>query len=107
MSDLGLRQGPREADMNLFFTVAGWARCVLSLGEQKSWWRSTSPLALVRCSIIEFVRGYEDAISHARTPSTMLRGPLVGTTRVSFNPAFANNAANSFFVRSRPPMMSI
>ena len=43
----------------------------------------------------------------ARTPSTMLRGPLVGTTRVNFNPALANIAANSFFVRSRPPMMSI
>jgi len=43
----------------------------------------------------------------ARTPSTMLRGHLVGTTRVILNPARANIAPNSFFVRSRPPMMSI
>ena len=93
--------------MNLFFTVAGRAQRVLSLREQKSWQKSTSPLALARCSILEFACGRERAISHARTPSTMLKGPLVGTTRVSFNPASANNAANSFFVRSRPPMMSI
>ena len=43
----------------------------------------------------------------ARMPSTMLSGHLVGTTRVSFNRAAANNPANSSFVRSRPPMMSI
>ena len=43
----------------------------------------------------------------ARTPSTMLSGHLVGTTRVSFNPASLKIAANSFLVRSRPPIMSI
>lgn len=31
---------------------------------------------------------------------------LVGTIRVGFNRAAANSAANSSFVRSRPPMMS-
>lgn len=56
---------------------------------------------------LESICRREDVVYYARTPSMMLRGPLVGTTRVSVNPASANNAANSFFVRSRPPMMSI
>jgi len=42
---------------------------------------------------------------HARTPSTMLSGHLVGTTRVSFNPASAKIAANSFLVRSPSTML--
>src|SRR5262252_7270510 len=43
----------------------------------------------------------------ARTPSMMLSGHLVATTRANFNPACLKIPGNSFFVRSRPQMTSI
>ena len=57
--------------------------------------------------LLNATRSTTFADGQARAPSTMQSGHLVGTTRVIFNPACTNILANSFFVRSRPPMMSI
>jgi hypothetical protein len=91
---------PKEADYTCESGVTSQSTVRLTAGEwdfYSDWVRWIAEESFLK----------EEIYFHTGIPSTMLSEHLVGMIRVSFNRAAANSAANSSFVRSRPPMMSI